>query len=238
MARSALVTGGSSGIGLAIARMLGNEGYELTLVGRSPEKLEAAVGSLGREGLRADGGEADVASEEDVRAVVRDHEARYGRLDVLVNSAGVLGLGPIEAYPTGLLDELLAVNLRAPILFYRECLDLLRSSGAERGALVVNISSVSGKRGDADFGVYSATKFGVVGFTQSMRAELGGSGIASCAVCPAVVNTEMGGWAKGWMRPRDMLQPEDVAEAVRGLVGRPIGEVPPEIVLDAPGGWG
>ncbi len=112
--------------------MLGREGHDLTLVGRSPEKLEAAVGSLRREGLRVVGGEADVASEGDVPAVVRIHETRYGSLDVLVNSAGMPGLGPIEGCPTKLLDQLLTINLRALILFYRECLDLLRSSGAER----------------------------------------------------------------------------------------------------------
>jgi NAD(P)-dependent dehydrogenase (short-subunit alcohol dehydrogenase family) len=147
--RAAIVTGGSSGIGLGIARVLGEEGYALTVAARRPEKLEEAV-----EGLRADGHgvnsmSGNLADEAVVQEVVRSHRERFGRLDVLVNNAG-LGAGePVGELTTKKVDLQLAINLRSPILFYRECTELLRAAGAEhRCALVVNTSSISGKAGE------------------------------------------------------------------------------------------
>lgn len=235
MTEAALVTGGSSGIGLAIAHMLAKRGYDVSILGKSAQRVEAALAGLRLDGREHAGHVADVAHEGGVSGALREHAARFGRLDVLVNAAGVLGAGSIDRYPTELVDELLAVNIRAPILFYRESLELLRRAGAEHGrALVVNVSSISGKRGDANFGVYAATKFALVGFTQSMRAELGGAGISSCALCPGLVDTEMASWARGWARPDMMLRPEDVAAEVEKLLGRRPPDVPAELVIDAP----
>src|SRR4051812_30179729 len=139
--RAALVTGASSGIGLAIARVLGQEGYALTVAARRPEKLAEAAASLRDSGHEVQDVAGNMADEGDIQRVVGTHRERFGRLDVLVNNAGV-GVGaPVADIATKRVDMQLDVNLRAVVLFYRECAELLRAAGAEhRNALVVNLS--------------------------------------------------------------------------------------------------
>jgi NAD(P)-dependent dehydrogenase (short-subunit alcohol dehydrogenase family) len=234
--KAAIVTGGSSGIGFAIARMLLDEGYGVTLAARRPEKLEAAAAQLTGEGREVAHVAGNMASEETVTAVVAEHRERFGRLDVLVNNAGV-GIGALVAdIETKRLDMQLAVNLRSVILFYRECAGLLRAAGAEhRNALVVNTSSISGKSGEPWLSVYSATKAGVVGFTQAMNKELGADGIKSCALCPAFVDTPMTDFVKQNVEAVDMIRAEDVAEAARMLLRLSPACVIPEIMFEPPG---
>jgi NAD(P)-dependent dehydrogenase (short-subunit alcohol dehydrogenase family) len=237
--RAAIVTGGSSGIGLAIARMLVEQGYGVTLAARRPEKLQAAVAVLEGEG---EGRELEqvagnMASEEVVQQVVSAHRARFGRLDVLVNNAGVGFGAPVAEIQTKWLDMQLAVNLRSVVLFYRECIELLKAAGAEhRNALVVNTASISGKSGEAWLSVYSATKAGVVGFTEAMNKELGADGIKSCALCPAFVDTPMTEFVKESVAARDMIRSEDIAEAVKMLLAVSPACVIPEIIFQRPGG--
>jgi NAD(P)-dependent dehydrogenase (short-subunit alcohol dehydrogenase family) len=234
--RAAIVTGASSGIGLAIARVLGQEGHGVTMAARRPEKLQGAVEELASEGLDVHGVAANVSHEEEIQKVVVAHRERYGRLDVLVNNAGVgigASVGDIE---TKRLDMQIDINLRAIVLFHRECLDLLRAAGAEhRNALVVNTSSISGKRAEAWLSVYSATKHGVVGWTEAMNKELGAEGIKSTALCPAFVDTPMTDFVKGQVKAEDMIRPEDVAEAVRYLLRLSPACVIPEIMFVRPG---
>jgi NAD(P)-dependent dehydrogenase (short-subunit alcohol dehydrogenase family) len=233
--RAAIVTGGSSGIGLAIARMLGEEGYALTVAARRPEKLEAAATGLAAAGVEVQHVAGNMASEEDIKQVVAAHRERYGRLDVLVNNAGV-GIGaPVGQIETKRLDMQLDVNLRSMILFYRECYELLRAAGQEhRGALVVNMSSISGKSGQPWLSVYSATKHGVVGFTEAMNKELASEGIRSCALCPAFVDTAMTDFVKDSVPAEQMIRVEDIAEAVRLLLKVSPACVIPEILFERP----
>ncbi len=233
--RAAIVTGASSGIGLAIARMLGEEGHALTLAARRPEKLSAAAQELRGEGLELQDVPADVSSEEAIQQVVAAHRDRYGRCDVLVNNAGV-GVGaPVGEIATKRLDTQLDVNLRSMIIFYREAIDMLEAAGAEhRSALVVNTASVAGKRGQGWLSVYSATKFGVVGFTEAMNKELSGRGIKSCALCPGFVDTAMTDFAKGHVSPEDMIQPRDIAESVRFLLRLSPACIVPELLFVRP----
>ena len=234
--RAAIVTGASSGIGFAIARMLLEEGWEVTLGGRRPEKLEAAVAEL-------DGGErvisvaGSMADEETIQKLVATHRERFGRLDLLVNNAGV-GIGAAVAeLETKRVDMQLDVNLRSIFLFYRECVDLLRAAAAEHhNAIVVNTASISGKTGEAWLSVYSATKAGVVGFTEAMNKEISGEGIKSCALCPAFVDTPMTDFVKGSVSADEMIRPEDIAEAVRMLLHVSPACVIPEIIFQRPGG--
>ena len=234
--RAAIVTGGSSGIGLGIARVLGEEGYAVTVAARRPEKLEEAV-----EGLRADGYDVNsvsgnLADEAVVQEVVRSHRERFGRLDVLVNNAGVGAGEAVGELTTKKVDLQLAINLRSPILFYRECTELLRAAGAEhRCALVVNTASISGKSGEPWLSVYSATKAAVVGFTQAMHKELGGDGIKSTALCPAFVDTPMTDFVKKQVSAEDMIQVSDVAETVRVLLKMSPGCIVPEVQFLRPG---
>jgi NAD(P)-dependent dehydrogenase (short-subunit alcohol dehydrogenase family) len=231
----ALVTGASSGIGLAIASMLAEEGHSLTITSRTPAKIEAAAARLAVHGTEVNPVAADLSQAEAVGDVLAAHRERFDRLDVLVNNAGLGIRGPIGEFDTKHMDLQLAVNLRSVMLFYRESLDLLREAGAEHGgALVVNVSSVAGKQGEAGLGVYSATKHGVVGFTQAMQRELAGAGIKSCVVCPGFVDTPLADYMKERLPAEEMIRPEDVAESVRALLRLSPHAVVPEIVLMRP----
>jgi NAD(P)-dependent dehydrogenase (short-subunit alcohol dehydrogenase family) len=234
--RAALVTGASSGIGLAIARVLGEEGLGLTVAARRPEKLAGAVRELREAGSAVEAVAGNVAEEADVQRIVAAHRERWGRLDLLVNSAGV-GIGAAVAETVARrIDMQLAVNLRAIILFYRECAELLRTAGAEhRNALVVNMSSISGKSGQAWLSVYSATKAAVIGWTQAMNKELSGAGIKSVALCPGFVDTAMTEFVRERVAPEQMIRPEDISEAVRFLLRTSPRCLVPEIVFQRPG---
>jgi NAD(P)-dependent dehydrogenase (short-subunit alcohol dehydrogenase family) len=234
--RAAIVTGASSGIGLAIARLLGEEGYGLTVSSRRPERLEAAASELAGAGYDVQHVAGNTGSEDVVRQVVAAHRDRFGRLDVLVNNAGV-GIGAaVGDIQTKYLDMQIGVNLRSIVLFYRECDELLRAAGAEhRNALVVNTSSIAGKSGQAWLSVYSATKHGVIGFTQAMNKELNAAGIKSCALAPGFVDTAMTDFVRESVSPSEMIRPEDVAEGVRFLLSLSPNCVIPEILFQRPG---
>jgi NAD(P)-dependent dehydrogenase (short-subunit alcohol dehydrogenase family) len=234
--RAALVTGASSGIGLAIARALGEEGYALTVSARRPGKLEDAAASLRADGLEAQAVAANMTDEEDVIAAFAAHRNAYGRLDALVNNAGV-GIGaPMEEIQTKHLDMQLAVNLRALILGTREGLPLLREAGAEHGkALIVNTASIAGKGGQAWLSIYAATKAAVINFTQSTHREAGGGGIQCTALAPGFVDTPMTEFAKGQVPAEQMIQPADLGEAVRFLLRTSPNCHVPEIVFTRPG---
>jgi NAD(P)-dependent dehydrogenase (short-subunit alcohol dehydrogenase family) len=235
--KAAIVTGASSGIGYALAEMLLGEGFGVTAASRRPEKLADAVKRLRSVGT----GEVEeipgnMANEEDIQEVVRHHRERFGRLDVLVNNAGI-GIGaPVQEIVTKRLDMQLDVNLRAMVIFYRECHDLLVAAGKEtRNALVVNLASVAGKSGQGWLSVYAATKFGVVGFTESMNQELGRLGIKSCALCPGFVDTKMTDFVKESVAAEEMIRPTDIAEMVRALLRLSPSCVIPEIIFLRPG---
>ncbi len=234
--RAAIVTGASRGIGLAIAEALGAEGYGLTLTARKPETLEATARQLRGRGYDVEFLAGNMNDEEAIRSVVALHRDRFGRLDVLVNNAG-LGIGAAAGeHSTKFVDMQLDVNLRAIILFYRECVEMLRAAGAEhRGALVVNLASIAGKSPQPWLSVYSATKAAVIAYTQAMNKELNGEGIKSTALCPGFVDTDMTDFVKQSVSPEDMIRPEDIAAAVTFLLGLSPTTVIPEIIFQRPG---
>jgi NAD(P)-dependent dehydrogenase (short-subunit alcohol dehydrogenase family) len=234
--RAAIVTGASSGIGLAIAKMLGEEGHAITMAARRPEKLEGAVKGLADEGYDVQAVPANLAEEDEIKKVVEAHRERYGRLDVLVNNAGVGSGAPVAEIQTKRLDMQIDINLRSIVLFYRECADMLRAAGAEhKRAIVVNTASIAGKHGEAWLSVYSATKHAVVGWTDSMNHELATEGIRSTALCPAFVDTPMTDFVKGQIAAEDMIRPEDIAESVRYLLKTSPACLVPEIMFIRPG---
>ena len=132
-----------------------------------------------------------------MRAVVARHREAFGRLDVLVNNAGV-GIGATaDEHQTKYVDMQIDVNIRAIVLFYRECAELLRAAGGEHGnALVVNMASMAGKSPQPWLSVYSATKAAVVAYTTAMNKELNGAGVKSVAFCPGFVDTDMSDFVK------------------------------------------
>jgi NAD(P)-dependent dehydrogenase (short-subunit alcohol dehydrogenase family) len=204
MARAALVIGGSSGIGLAIAQMLREEGFDLTLVSRRREKVEAAAADLGAAAVAA-----NVAEAADCERVVAAHRDRFGRLDVLVNSAGVGVGGRIEDLPEKHLDLQLAVNLRGLFLVTQAAIPLLRES---RG-WIVNLASIAGTVPTPGIAAYGATKAAVIALTRSLNAELDPDGVRAIALCPGFVDTPMTDWSE--IPREEMIRPEDCAEVVR-----------------------
>jgi short-subunit dehydrogenase len=234
--RAAIVTGASRGIGLALAEALGAEGYGLTITARKPETLEQTARALREKGYEVEYSAANMADEEAIREVVRLHREHFGRLDVLVNNAG-LGIGAQAGeQQTKFVDMQLGVNLRAIVLFYRECVEMLRAAGAEhRSALVVNLASIAGKSPQAWLSVYSATKAAVVAYSQAMNKELNGEGIKSVAFCPGFVNTDMTDFVKGTVPEEEMILPTDIAEALLFLLRLSPSCVIPEIIFQRPG---
>ena len=234
--RAALVTGGSSGIGLAVARALGEDGYGITLSARRPDKLESAAEELRDGGIDVEAVPANMAKEEDVQSLAQAHKDRWGRLDVLMNNAGV-GIGsPIAETETKKLDMQLDVNLRSVYLMTREMIPLLKEAGAEhKKALIINTASIAGKQGQGWLAAYSATKFGVVGLSQAMHKELAHDGIQVTALCPGFVATAMTDWVEGEVPKDQMIQPEDIAEAIRYLLRTSPNCIVPEIQFIRPG---
>jgi NAD(P)-dependent dehydrogenase (short-subunit alcohol dehydrogenase family) len=204
MPGAALVTGGSSGIGLAIARMLRDEGFELTLVSRRLERVEAAAAELGAAAIAA-----DVAEAEECARIVAEHRDRFGRLDVLVNSAGIGIGGRVEDLPAKHHDLQLAINLRGLFLVTQAAIPLLRES---RG-WIVNLASIAGTLPTPGLATYGATKAAVIALTRSLNDELDGDGVRAVALCPGFVDTPMAQWSG--IEPGEMIRPEDCAEVVR-----------------------
>lgn len=230
--RAALVTGGSSGIGLAVAEMLAEEGYALTLSARRPDKLEAAAQSLRDAGATVDTIAANLSDPEQAGVLVAAHEQRYGRLDVLVQSAGIGFYGPIGDQPAKSLDLELSINLRTPFLLLQAALPLLVKAGAEHGkALAANISSYNGVHPAAKLASYSATKAALNALSRAVQAEVGEAGVQVTALCPGYVDTPMSDYWSDLVPKERMLRPEDLAEAVRFLLRTSPACRVPEIVL-------
>ena len=234
--RAAIVTGASRGIGLAIAELLGAEGFALTLAARKPDSLAQTAERLAAKGYTVQHVAGNMGDEDAIKAVVAAHRDRFGRLDVLVNNAGV-GIGsPAGEHQTKFVDMQIAVNMRAIILLYRESMELLKVAGGEhRGALVVNLASIAGKSPAPWLSVYSATKAAVIAYTRAMNKELAGEGIKSVALCPGFVDTDMTEFVKESVPAEEMIHPEDISSAVRFLLSLSPNCVIPEIVFERPG---
>jgi len=233
--RAAIVTGASRGIGLALATVLTEGGYGVTLTARKPDLLEQAADALRARGAEVVHAAADLSDADAVHAVVTRHRDAFGRLDVLVNNAGV-GIGAAAGeHRTKYVDMQLAVNLRAIVLFYRETAALLQAAGGEhRNALVVNMASMAGKSPQPWLSVYSATKAAVVAYTAAMNKELNGAGVKSVAFCPGFVDTDMSEFVKSSIPAEEMLRTSDIAEALRFVLRLSPNCVIPEIVFQRP----
>jgi NAD(P)-dependent dehydrogenase (short-subunit alcohol dehydrogenase family) len=220
MRKAALVTGGSSGIGLAIARMLRDEAFELTVVSRTRDKVVAGARELDALAVQA-----DVADESACRRLVDEHRRRYERLDVLVNSAGVGIAGPIDELETKHIDLQLNVNLRGLMLVTAAALPLLR----EARGLIVNIASIAGTIPSPRLPVYGAAKAAVIQFTNTLNRAEEEHGVRATALSPGFVDTPMTEWAS--VPKERMIRPEDCAEIVRLLLRlSPYARVPHVVV--------
>ena len=221
---SALVTGGSSGIGLAIARMLRDEGHALTLAARKLERLEEAAAELGATAVAA-----DVQHEEDCARLVKTHVETHGGLDVLVNSAGVGIAGMIGDTTTKHFDLQQAVNLRGAFLVTREALPALR----EAKGYVVNLASIAGTIPTPGLATYGAAKAAVISLTRSLAREEAAAGVRVTAICPGFVDTPMASWTG--LEAEQMIQPEDCAEIVRSVLRLSPAARVPLVVIERAG---
>ena len=205
--KSALVTGGSSGLGLALARMLRDEGYDLTLVARRPEPLEEAAAELGALAVAANLGDAD----ECVR-VVAAHAEQHGGMNVLVNSAGLGIMGSFADQDTKRIGLQLDVNLRATMIVTREALRHLR---AVRGH-VITLASIAGTIPTPGLAVYGATKAALIALTSSINREESEHGVRATAISPGFVATRMTDWTG--IPAEEQIQPDDIAALVRAVL--------------------
>jgi NADP-dependent 3-hydroxy acid dehydrogenase YdfG len=223
----AAITGASSGIGEATALALARAGAAVALGARRIDRLRDLAERIDAEGGRARPFEVDVADEESARSFVEQSHSELGRLDVLVNNAGVMLLGPIEGADTEHWRRMVEVNLLGLLYCTHAALPLMREQG---GGDVVNISSVAGRVARAGNGVYALTKFGVGAFSESLRQEAIASKIRVMVVEPGFVTTELQGHNAAPVRETidkmmdeigEVLSAEDIADAIAFAVSRP-----------------
>jgi NAD(P)-dependent dehydrogenase (short-subunit alcohol dehydrogenase family) len=221
MDRAAVVTGASSGIGLAVARALAEDGYGVALAARRASLLDELAGKIGPAALAVP---TDVADARSVDALVAAAVERFGRIDVVVTSAGVGHWAELERTEETMWDETIDVNLKGTYLVARAALPHLRAS---KGYLMT-ISSVAGTIGQAGGTSYNASKWGVRGFTQSFLKETRGDGVRATAICPGLVATPMADSEES----DEIITVEDVVKTVRWLLDlRPIVQVK-DVVLE------
>jgi NADP-dependent 3-hydroxy acid dehydrogenase YdfG len=228
----ALVTGASSGIGEAAARALADAGAAVTLVARRAERLEKLGGEIAAAGGTALPIEADVSEREQAEAAVAQAVAELGRLDVLVNNAGVMLLGPIVDAPVEEWERMIHVNLLGLLYTAHAAMPHLLEAagkGPREVADVVNISSVAGRIARRGSGVYNATKHGVGAFSESLRQEVTCRHVRVALVEPGAVATELQSHNRPEVREQiekrfedmEVLQAEDIADAIAYVVTRP-----------------
>jgi len=227
----ALVTGASSGIGEATAVALAAEGASVAVAARRRDRLEALAARIGDD-ARVLVLETDVTDEDQARAMVERTVAELGRLDTLVNNAGVMLLGPVEGAPVEEWRRMVELNVLGLLYATHAALPHLleaAAAGPRQVADVVNVSSVAGRVARSGSGVYNTTKFGVVAFSESLRQEVTGRHVRVSVVEPGAVSTELASHLrpevlKGMMAtfgPMERLESEDIAEAIAFTVTRP-----------------
>ena len=216
-AKVAVITGGSRGIGMAIAHAFAAAGYSFVIIGRNEPDLKSAVAQLGKHGVQAQASLCDVADSTAVETLFLKLRQNYKSVDVLVNNAGVAHpLLPIEQLPFDTWKQVLDTNLTGTFLVTQAALPLMNAGGA-----IVNNLSVAALQPFAGMSAYNAAKFGAMGFTQTLREEVRKRGIRVLALIPGATNTEI--WNQFWPdAPRDkMISPETVAQAVLHAVSAP-----------------
>lgn len=215
---TALVTGASRGIGLAIARELADIGYNLALVARSGADLQKAAGEIQSTGpVKVITIAADLALEESYGRIVKETVAAFGGLDLLVNCAGLAQQGSFTEVTPKEWDAVFAVNARAPFFLCKEALPYLKQS---QKPIVINIASVVGFKGYINQSVYASSKHALTGFTKVLAKEVQPFGIRVHLISPGGVATEMVKKMRPDIKPEELLQPEEIAEIVRFLVTR------------------
>jgi len=223
----AIVTGASSGIGEATARALAQEGATIVLVARRRERLESLAAELTALGTKVQVVVADLATKEGAQQCIDDAVREQGRLDILINNAGVMYLSPIDKSDPDDWDAMIRVNLLGAMITSRAALTPMR---AQKSGHIVNVSSVSGRFAGPNQGGYNATKWGLNGFSEALRREVNTDGIKVTLIEPGVVRTELTEHIpheptrtlyEGNIAKMEALESEDIANAIRFVVTQP-----------------
>ena len=221
--KAAIVTGGGTGMGAATAKLLVQRGWSVTISGRRRDKLEEVVAEIGEDAntLAVPG---DVSNRDDVQKLIDAHMAKFGRLDGLVNNAAIVVGGPIDDVTIDDWKKVMEVNVDGVFNMINLSIKHLKAVG---GA-IVNVSSVSGVRGEWAFSPYCASKGAVTNFTHSLALELGGQGVRINAVAPALTDTDMAAFVTGSEEMMDMIRnrmplgraakPEEIAAPIAFLL--------------------
>jgi NADP-dependent 3-hydroxy acid dehydrogenase YdfG len=228
----ALITGASSGIGAATARALAAQGAAVALAARRKDRLEQLAEEITRNGGRVLVIETDVTEKTQAQGAVERTVAELGRLDILVNNAGVMLLGPIENAPIEEWDQMVRLNVLGLLYTAHAALPHLLKAAEDsprRVADLVNVSSVAGRVARSGAGVYDATKFGVVAFSESLRQEVTKRHVRVSVIEPGIVTTELQSHVRAEVRQQSMqrfagvepLEAEDIADAIAYIVTRP-----------------
>jgi len=215
----AIVTGASRGIGREVAIGLAQDGYHLVLVARSADSRESVLQeiknvSASADSLRHTWHAFDVTDFQHVEQVVASVKESYGRIDVLVNNAGIYSPGTLDTSIQE-FERTLRANLLGPFAFMQAVIPTMKEQGA---GYIINIASRAGKIGFADDGVYCASKFGLVGLNESLYRELASTGIKITAISPGWTNTEMAQKAGTPLEAAEMIQPSDILKTIRWLL--------------------
>jgi len=211
----ALVTGASRGIGRCISLALATEGARVILTGRDKEKLQDATQAVGKHQPGACWMELELSQELSIRTLIDRVKQQFGRLDILINNAGITFSGSLQETTTSDWDRILAVNARGPFILCREALDLLRQS---KQGTIVNISSVVGVKGYPLQSAYTASKHALRGMSISLAEELKNDGIRVHVICPGGVDTEMVSRVRPDINKDELIDPQDIADLVLYLV--------------------
>ena len=222
----AIITGGGRGIGRAIALTFAKEGANIAVVARTETEIESVAKEAANLGARALAIKTDVSDEDQVEAMVQKVMDEFGKIDVLINNAGVAKHAYIHEIDTAVWDLTMNVNLRGIMLCTRA---VFRNMIKQESGYIINISSGAGKQGSAKYATYSTSKFGVIGFTQSIAADGRQYGIKASVICPGPVATRMRSGNHPGEDPTKLLQSQDIADLALFLATQPkrayIGEV-------------
>ena len=212
--RIAIITGGSRGIGKAVALELLKEGYTVVITSRNLKQLKETENELKKYG-NIEGIKNNVYNYDDVKELIKTVYKKFGRIDILINNAGVAIWKELDQMNKKEIDDILDINLKGLTYMCREVIPIMKK---QKSGKIINISSGAGKQGYASFAVYCASKFGVIGLSDSLAKELEKDGIGVYTICPGGVNTKMYLDMEPEADPDSLLQPEQIAEKIIACV--------------------
>ena len=222
-----IVTGASQGIGKAVAILLARSGSRVVLAARSEPQLRSVSEEIFRQDGEALVIPTDLTVDQEMERLVEQTIQTWGSVDILINNAGSGKVAPVVKAKVSDWDETFRVNLRAPMVLSKLVLPKMMERGE---GSIINMSSVSGKSGQANGSAYSASKFGLMGFTQSLFDEVREFGIRVAAICPGFVDTPLIPQMRRMDRSK-MIRPEDVAQTVLFVLTSPPTACPVEIIV-------